>query len=55
MQEKQYTFDVAFSKAATNGDVYSATIAPLTKQAPRSRLWIPRAAACDRHLGATEV
>ena len=33
LQEKQYTFDVAFGKAATNGDVYSKTIAPLTKQA----------------------
>ena len=33
MQEKQYTFDVAFPAAASNGDVYANTIAPLIKHA----------------------
>ena len=33
MQEKQYTFDKAFSAAATNADVYAATIAPLITHA----------------------
>ena len=33
MQEKQYTFDVAFPAAASNGDVYVNTIAPLIKHA----------------------
>lgn len=31
VQEKQYTFDVAFPAAASNGDVYASTIAPLIK------------------------
>jgi kinesin family member 18/19 len=35
LQEKQYTFDVAFPAAATNGDVYAATIAPLIAHALR--------------------
>jgi kinesin family member 18/19 len=33
MQEKQYTFDVAFPCSATNGDVYTATIGPLIRHA----------------------